>query len=215
MQFLVESGDLLLEGFLATLRMLALTVVLALPFGVVLAGMRISPVPSLRWVATGFTELLRNTPLTLVFFMLVFVVPRLGVVVDFQVSAIIALTLYTAPFYAEAIRSGVNSVPLGQAEAARSVGLTFSQTAAYVIIPQAVRSVIPPLINVTIALTKNTSVAGGFLVFELFASSRRLANAYANETIMIFVVVALCYLAITIPLGQLAERLEKKVAVLR
>jgi glutamate transport system permease protein len=214
-QFLVESGDLLLEGFLATLRMLALTVVLALPFGVVLAGMRISPVPSLRWVATGFTELLRNTPLTLVFFMLVFVVPRLGVVVDFQVSAIIALTLYTAPFYAEAIRSGVNSVPLGQAEAARSVGLTFSQTAAYVIIPQAVRSVIPPLINVTIALTKNTSVAGGFLVFELFASSRRLANAYANETIMIFVVVALCYLAITIPLGQLAERLEKKVAVLR
>ena len=215
MQFLVESGDLLLEGFLATLRMLALTVVLALPLGVVLAGMRISPVPSLRWVATGFTELLRNTPLTLVFFMLVFVVPRLGVVVDFQVSAIIALTLYTAPFYAEAIRSGVNSVPLGQAEAARSVGLTFSQTAAYVIIPQAVRSVIPPLINVTIALTKNTSVAGGFLVFELFASSRRLANAYANETIMIFVVVALCYLAITIPLGQLAERLEKKVAVLR
>lgn len=215
MQFLVESGDLLLEGFLATLRMLALTVVLALPLGVVLAGMRISPVPSLRWVATGFTELLRNTPLTLVFFMLVFVVPRLGVVVDFQVSAIIALTLYTAPFYAEAIRSGVNSVPLGQAEAARSVGLTFSQTAAHVIIPQAVRSVIPPLINVTIALTKNTSVAGGFLVFELFASSRRLANAYANETIMIFVVVALCYLAITIPLGQLAERLEKKVAVLR
>lgn len=215
MQFLVESGDLLLEGFLATLRMLAFTVLLALPLGVLLAGMRISPVPSMRWVATGFTELLRNTPLTLVFFMLVFVVPRLGVVVDFQISAVIALTLYTAPFYAEAIRSGVNSVPVGQAEAARSVGLTFSQTAAHVIIPQALRTVVPPLINVTIALTKNTSVAGGFLVFELFASSRRLANAYANETILIFVVVAACYLAITIPLGQLAERLEKKVAVLR
>lgn len=215
MQFLLESGDVLLEGFLATLRMLALTVLLALPLGTVLAAMRISPVPSLRWVATGFTELLRNTPLTLVFFLLVFVVPRLGVIVDFQISAVIALTLYTAPFYAEAIRSGVNSVPVGQAEAARSVGLTFSQTAAHVIIPQAIRSVIPPLINVTIALTKNTSVAGGFLVFELFASSRRLANAYANETIAIFLVVALCYLAVTIPLGILADRLEKKVAVLR
>ncbi|GAA1700974.1 amino acid ABC transporter permease [Microcella alkalica] len=215
MQFLIESGDVLLEGFLATLRMLALTVLLALPLGVVLAAMRISPVPSLRWVATGFTELLRNTPLTLVFFLLVFVVPRLGVVVDFQISAVIALTLYTAPFYAEAIRSGVNSVPVGQAEAARSVGLTFSQTARFVIIPQALRSVVPPLINVTIALTKNTSVAGGFLVFELFASSRRLANSYADETIAIFLAVAACYLLVTIPLGRIADRLEKKVAVMR
>lgn len=215
MQFLIESGDVLLEGFLSTLRMLALTVLLALPLGVVLAGMRISPVPSLRWVATGFTELLRNTPLTLVFFLLVFVVPRLGVVVDFQISAIVALTLYTAPFYAEAIRSGVNSVPVGQAEAARSLGLTFSQTAANVVLPQAVRSVIPPLINVTIALTKNTSVAGGFLVFELFASSRRLANAYADETIAIFLAIAACYLLVTIPLGRIADRLEKKVAVMR
>jgi glutamate transport system permease protein len=215
MQFLMDSGDVLLAGFLATLRMLALTVLLALPLGVVLAGMRISPVPSLRWVATGFTELLRNTPLTLVFFLLVFVVPRLGVVVDFQLSAIAALTLYTAPFYAEAIRSGINSVPVGQAEAARSVGLTFRQTARHVVLPQAVRSVIPPLINVTIALTKNTSVAGGFLVFELFASSRRLANAYADETIAIFLAVAACYLLVTIPLGRVADRLEKKVAVLR
>jgi len=74
-QFLIESGDVLLEGFLGTLRMLALTFVLAVPLGIVLAGMRISPVPSLRWVAAGFTELLRNTPLTLVFFLLVFVVP--------------------------------------------------------------------------------------------------------------------------------------------
>ncbi len=215
MQFLFESGDVLLAGFLATLRMLALTVLFALPLGIVLAGMRISPVPSLRWVATGFTELLRNTPLTLVFFLLVFVIPRLGPIIPFPVSAIIALTLYTAPFYAEAIRSGVNSVPVGQAEAARSVGLTFSQTAAHVIIPQAVRSVVPPLINVTIALTKNTSVAGGFFVFELFASSKRLANNYANETIAIFLVVAACYLLVTIPLGRFADRLEKKVAVLR
>ncbi|HET8957439.1 MAG TPA: amino acid ABC transporter permease [Microcella sp.] len=215
MQFLVESGDVLLEGFLSTLRMLALTVVLSVPFGILLAGMRISPVPTLRWLSAGFTELLRNTPLTLVFFLLVFVVPRLGVIIDFQISAIIALTLYTAPFYAEAIRSGINSVPTGQAEAARSLGLTFSQSAAHVILPQAVRTVVPPLINVTIALTKNTSVAGGFLVFELFASSRRLANNYADETIAIFLVIAACYLAITIPLGRLADQLEKKVAVLR
>jgi len=214
-EFLTESGDVLLEAFLATVRMLAFAFLLALPLGIVIAAMRISPVPSLRWIATIFTELLRNTPLTLVFFLLVFVMPRLGVIIDLEFGAIVALTLYTAPFYSEAIRSGVNSVPVGQAEAARSVGLTFTQTARHVILPQAVRSVIPPIINVTIALTKNTSVAGGFFIFELVASTKRLANLYANETILIFITVAVCYLAITIPLGRLADRLEKKVAVMR
>jgi glutamate transport system permease protein len=75
--------------------------------------------------------------------------------------------------------------------------------------------VIPPIINVTIALTKNTSVAGGFFVFELFAASRRLANAHADETMAIFIAVATGYLVVTIPLGRLADRLERKVAVLR
>lgn len=123
--------------------------------------------------------------------------------------------MYTSAFVAEAIRSGINGVPVGQAEAARSVGLTFGQTVSLIILPQAFRMVIPPLINVFIALAKNTSVAGGFLVVELFAVSKGLANENGNAVIPILLGIAACYLIITIPLGQLAGWVERKVAMQR
>src|SRR5690606_30862139 len=130
-------------------------------------AMRISPVASLRIFATAFTELFRNIPLTLILFFCANVLPYLEFMPGYFTLAVIGLTFYTAPFVAEAIRSGINGVPVGQAEAARSVGLDFGQTLSYVVMPQAIRMVIPPLINVFIALTKNTSVAGGFFVVEL------------------------------------------------
>lgn len=106
-------------------------------------------------------------------------------------------------------------MPLGQAEAARSVGLNFGQTVSLIIMPQALRMVVPPLINVIIALTKNTSVAGGFMVVELFAVSKQLANENGNAVIAILLGIAVCYLIITIPLGRLAEVVERKVAMQR
>jgi glutamate transport system permease protein len=177
--------------------------------------MRISPVGSLRGFAAVYTELLRNTPLTLVLFFCAFVLPYLGVRLDFFVLAVIGLTAYTSPFVAEAIRSGVNGVPVGQAEAARSIGLDFRQTLGFVVLPQAVRMVVPPLINVLIALTKNTSVAGGFFVVELFASASVVINVRGDEVTAILLAVAVFYLVITVPLGVIAGRIEKRVAVLR
>lgn len=215
MSVIIDNFPLYLQGFGATLFLLLITVALALPLGAVVAAMRISPIASLRTVAIVYTEILRNTPLTLVFFFEAFVLPRLGAQLDFEVGAIFALTIYTAPFFAEAIRSGINSVPIGQAEAARSVGLTFGQTVNLVVLPQAVRSVIPPLVNVMIALTKNTSVATGFFVFTLVSAGQRLANANGDQVIPILLGVAFFYLLITIPLGQFADRFEKKVAVAR
>ena len=202
-------------GFLTTLLLLAVGGVGASIIGTIVAVLRISPIASLRWLGTVYTELVRNTPLTLVFFLIVVVLPSLQVNLDPLVGAFVALSVYTSPFVAEALRSGINGVPLGQAEAARSVGLTFSQTVALVIMPQAMRMVIPPLINVFIALTKNTSVASGFLVVELVAISKTLANANGNAVIMILLGVAFFYLIITVPLGQIAERIERKVAILR
>ena len=207
--------DLFLLGFGNTLLMLGATIAFALPLGILVAGMRISPIASLRTTAAVYTELLRNTPLTLVFFFMAFVMPRLGVRIDFIPSAIIALTVYTAPFFAEAIRSGINSVPVGQAEAARSIGLTFRQTLSLVVLPQAIRSVIPPLINVTIALTKNTSVATGFFVFTLVSVLTRLIRSNPTDLVILFIGIAACYLLITIPLGQLADRLESRLVVTR
>ena len=177
--------------------------------------MRISPVASLRAVATGYTELIRNTPLTLVFFFIAIVLPTLQIQIPYVPSAILALSIYTSPFIAEALRSGINGVPLGQAEAARSVGLTFGQTVRHVVFPQALRMVVPPLINVIIALTKNTSVAAGFYVAELVAVSKVLSNENGDAVVPILIGTALCYLIITIPLGQIAERIERKVAVQR
>lgn len=203
------------QGFLVTLQLLAGGGVGAALIGTIVALMRISPVGSLRALATVWTETVRNTPLTLVFFFFAIVLPTLQVRLDYLVSATVALAVYTSPFIAEALRSGINGVPIGQAEAARSVGLTFSQTVRHVIFPQALRMVIPPLINVFIALTKNTSVAAGFYVVELVATSKVLTNANGDQVVPILIGTALCYLIITIPLGQIAERIERKVAVLR
>lgn len=202
-------------GFQATLALLVVSGVLALVLGTLLAAMRISPVATLRLVSTVWTEVARNTPLTLVFFFFAFVVPFLGARVPYFPLAIAALTYYTAPFVAEALRSGINGVPVGQAEAARSIGLGFGQTVSLVVLPQAFRMTIPPLINVFIALTKNTSVAGGFFVVEIFAATRDLTNKFGNLVIPILIVAAALYLVITIPLGTAANQLEKRLVVRR
>jgi glutamate transport system permease protein len=211
----IEFFPVFLDGFLVTLRLLAIAGTSAFVLGALVAAMRISPVASLRAFASVYTEILRNTPLTLVLFFCAFVLPYLGVRLDFFTLAVIGLTAYTSPFIAEAIRSGVNGVPLGQAEAARSIGLGFGQTLRLIVMPQAIRMVIPPLINVFIALTKNTSVAGAFFVAELFSKSRIVINERGDAIAAILIAIALFYLSVTITLGLIAGQVEKRVAILR
>ena len=215
MDAVIENLPVFLEGFKNTLGLLVLSGIGALVLGVIVAALRISPIASFRAFATVYTELVRNTPLTLVLFFCAYILPYLQFSPGYFLLALIGLTVYTSPFVAEALRSGINGVPVGQAEAARSVGLTFGQSLSYVIMPQAVRMVIPPLINVFIALTKNTSVAGAFFVFELFGAGRQVVNDRGDAVIAILAGVAFFYLIITITLGQIAARVEKKVAVLR
>ena len=215
MDAIAENFPDFVAAFLKTLQLLVVSGVGALVIGTLVAAMRISPVAALRGFATVYTEILRNTPLTLVLFFCAFVLPQLGTRLDYTVAATIGLMLYTSPFVAEAIRSGVNGVPVGQAEAARAIGLGFGQTVGLVVFPQAIRMVIPPLINVLIALTKNTSVAAGFSVLELVAVSRQVIQLNGNATITILLAVAAFYLLITVPLGQAAGYLERRVAVRR
>ncbi|MEF3322582.1 amino acid ABC transporter permease [Gulosibacter sp. GYB002] len=215
MQALFENIDQVWAAFLNTLLLLAVGGVGASLIGTFVALLRISPIPALRMIATVYTELVRNTPLTLVFFLVIVVLPVLNLGLDSMAGAFLALSIYTSPFIAEALRSGVNGVPMGQAEAARSLGLNFNQTIRHVIFPQAMRMVVPPLINVFIALTKNTSVASGFYVVELVAQSKILANANGDQVVPMLFGIALFYLIITVPLGLIAARIERKVAVLR
>ena len=203
------------QGFLTTLALTVVSAVLALALGTLLAAMRVSPVPTLRAAGATYVELVRNTPLTVVFFFVVFVLPQLDILLPYFAFAVIALTVYHAAFFCEAVRSGINAVGVGQAEAARSIGLTFGQSLRLVVLPQAFRTVIPPLINVVIALIKNSSIAAAFGVVELTATGTRLANANGDAVIAVLVGVAVCYLVLTLPSGWLAGRLERRVAVAR
>ncbi len=215
MDALLDNLPLLRDGFLTTLRLTLISGGIALVLGTLLGAFRVSPVPTLRGFGTFYVELVRNTPLTLVFFFFVFAAPQVGIKLPFDTSALVALSLYTAAFVCEAVRSGVNSVGVGQAEAARAIGLTFTQTMSQVVLPQALRTVVPPLINIFIALTKNTSVAVGFFVTELMAIGIRLTNRHPADSVVILLGIAVFYLLITIPSGILAARLERKVAFAR
>jgi glutamate transport system permease protein len=131
------------------------------------------------------------------------------------VTAVTALSLYTASFVAEALRSGINSVPPGQAEAARALGLDFGQTLRSIVLPQAFRTVVPPLGNVWIALAKNTSIAAGFAVTDLTAALQRLANVNADQLLAVFAAIVAAYLLITLPSAALIRFIENRVAIVR
>lgn len=216
MDLLIDSVPAFWSGFLSTMRLTLVAGVASLVLGVVLAALRVAPLRPLRWFAAVYVETLRNTPLTLVFFFVVFVAPQFGLLAPLGFwTAVLCLTAYTSAFVCEAVRSGINSVGVGQAEAARSVGLTFGQTLGLVILPQAVRTVIPPLINVIIALAKNTSVASGFAMVELVAIGFRLTVANPGQSILLLSGTALFYLVFTIPAGLLAGTVERKVVFAR
>jgi glutamate transport system permease protein len=214
MDVVLDNLDLYVEGFLTTLALTLVSGALAIVLGTVLAAMRVSPAPVLRGAGTTYVEILRNTPLTLIFFFSVFFLPQLKISLSYFTFAVVALTVYHAAFFCEAVRSGINAVGVGQAEAARSIGLTFGQTLRLVVLPQAFRTVIPPLISVFIALAKNSSIAGAFGVTELFKTGLDVIEITA-EPIAALLGVAFFYLLITIPAGQLAGVVERRVAIAR
>ncbi len=215
MQFFIDNFDTLLSAFLTTLSLSLLAGVMALVLGTVLAAMRVSPIPPLRALATFYVELFRNTPLTVVFFFVIFGLPQIDTVVSFFPGAVIAVGAYTSAFVAEAIRSGINSVNPGQAEASRALGLTFGQSLREIVLPQAFRTVIPPLGSVFIAMVKNTSIAAGFSVTELSSTLPRLVNADAGALLLVLLGVVVGYMIITLPMAFAVNRLERRVAILR
>lgn len=215
MDFVRENADLFLDAFLTTLGLSLLAGLLALVLGTLLAAMRVSPIPPLRGLATVYVETLRNTPLTVVFFFIIFGLPQIDFVVGFFPGAVLSVGLYTAAFVCEALRSGVNAVSPGQAEAARALGLTFGQSLREVVLPQAFRTVVPPLGNVLIAMVKNTSIAAGFSVSELSSLLPRLVNADAGDLTLVLVGVVLGYMVITLPSAAAINRIERRVAILR
>jgi His/Glu/Gln/Arg/opine family amino acid ABC transporter permease subunit len=191
---------------------------LALVLGTIVGAMRVSPVPIARGVGTVYVNLVRNTPLTLVFFFFVFGYPKLDLPeIPFMPLGILALGIYTATYVAEVLRAGINTVPVGQAEAARAIGLTFGQVMTLVVMPQAFRSVVPPMMSVFIALLKNTTVAAGFSIAELAALRATVADS-ANRpgTVMeILLWVAVVFVILVTLLSLVQRHFEKKWRIVR
>ncbi|MGO3554086.1 MAG: amino acid ABC transporter permease, partial [Microbacterium gubbeenense] len=163
MDVIFENLDLWRQGIGFTLLVFFFGGTIAIVLGTIVGAMRVSPVPVARAVGTLYVNLIRNTPLTLVFFFFVFGYSALALPnLSNTVLGIMAIGVYTATYVAETLRAGINTVPVGQAEAARAIGLPFGQVMSLVVLPQAFRSVVPPLMSVIIALLKNTTVAAGF-----------------------------------------------------
>ncbi|GAB3499290.1 amino acid ABC transporter permease [Amycolatopsis cihanbeyliensis] len=215
MEVLLDNLDLYGPGFLTTIELFVLAAIGSLVLGTVLAMLRVSPVPVLRAAGTTYVTLFRNTPLTLIFFFFAFAFPLLKVVdISFFTAAVVALTLYTSAFVCEVVRSGINTVPVGQAEAGRAVGLTFGQILSNIVLPQATRSVVPPMVSTMIALIKNTTIASGFSVVE--AGSIQYYLSERGYSVMIGLLwVALGFVILVIPMTLLQRSLEKRWSVAR
>jgi glutamate transport system permease protein len=230
---LVNHFDVFAGGFWLTFQLCLLAAILALTLGTTAAVMRISPVPPLRWIGSAYVTVFRNCPLTIVMFFAAFGLPalgsnadflripgltnvftRLGIDLPYFRFAILALGLYTGAFVCEAIRSGINGVPAGQAEAARAIGLTFSQNLRFVVLPQAWKSAVVPLGSVIIAMIKNSALAGFFgVVGDLSNSAQNLTSAGGEPIIPVFIGISIGYLIMTVPLGLFLDSVERRRAL--
>ena len=211
---LLDNLAPLLQGLLTTLWMAALAAVGALVLGVVVTAMRVSPIPVLRGVAFAYVQLFLNIPLLALLVLFVFALPDAGLLMPLPMTAVVVLVIYEAAYVAEAVRSGVNTVALGQAEAARALGLTFRQTLGSVILPQALRAVVQPVGNVMIALVMNTSLFAAVGIVELTSAANK-TNLVHAQPIPIFVGAGLTYMALALLIGLGTGWLERRVAILR
>lgn len=217
MEDVMSNFDLVLKAFGLTLQLLVLSGIASLVFGTLLAAMRVGPIAVLRKAGAAYVTIVRNTPLLIVFVFVFVAAPKLGWFIDtpFVVTGVIAMTIYTSAFVCEAVRSGINSVALGQAEASRAIGLTFAQSMQFVVLPQAFRAVVPPLASVLIAMAKNTSVAAVFGLMEATARMRFFTNNNAEDRLLIFLVFAIGYVIIVELMSAGAWRLERRWKVAR
>ncbi len=216
MEGVTENLDLFWSGYLRSLGICLWGMVGSLLLGTVIAGFRVSPIPSLRWFGTAWVTVIRNCPLTVVLFFFAFGLPEIGINRSYYVFGVSALVIYTSAFVCEAVRSGINSVSAGQAEAARAIGLKFTQSLTQIVLPQAFRTSVPAVGSVIIAMFKNSAVVGAFGVGgDLFSVGKNLSSAQGYATLPVLTGVAVGYLMITLPAGAILAGIERKVAILR
>ncbi|MGP9693407.1 amino acid ABC transporter permease [Brachybacterium sp. AOP25-B2-12] len=218
MEFLARGAEivrdnlpLLLSGIGITIALSVLGYAAALVLGTVLAVCRVSPIPPLRWVATLYVEIFRNIPLLSLLVLLAFGMPDAGLLLPLFWTGVLGLALSSAAFVCENIRSGINTVPVGHAEAARSIGLGFTGVLRFVVLPQAFRTMVQPLVNVFIGTTIGSSLCAAIAVAELTYVTQQLNTQYAEAVIM-FVIAAAVYVVLALLVALAGGRIEKAVS---
>ncbi|MCF2132346.1 amino acid ABC transporter permease [Strepomyces sp. STD 3.1] len=208
---LTNNWDLYIQGFRNTVVVSLIALVASFVLGAIIAVMRIAPIKILNTIGTIYVEFIRNIPLLLIAFIFFVGLPSIGIRLTGFVAGTVALSIYTSSFIAEAIRAGIMAVPRGQTEAARSSGLTYLQTMFQIILPQAIKIVVPPLGNQFINLVKNSSILSVIAGLDLMYFGDLVASA-TFVTFDVYIFVALFYLVLTIPLSLGVGYLEKRLA---
>ncbi|WP_248580404.1 amino acid ABC transporter permease [Nocardioides sp. InS609-2] len=228
MNAVLDNLELVLRAFSYTVLLFLISGVLSLVFGTLLAAFRVGPIAVLSRAAAVYVTAIRNTPLLIILIFFRIAGPKVGInfnFIDIKIgdltlnnlfaACVVGLTVYTSTFVCEAIRSGINAVPLGQAEAARAIGLPFSGAMREVILPQAFRASVPPVASVQIALLKNTTVAGALGVFEAFARMKSLINDDVASRNAIFLTFAVIFVVLVEVVSFGANRLERRWRIAR
>ncbi|MGC7093247.1 amino acid ABC transporter permease [Amycolatopsis lurida] len=214
MDVLLDNSGAFAEGVVTTVELTALSFVGALAIALVVVTFRVSPVKPLRLFGTAYVEIFQNVPLLLWILFFVFGLPKLGIQFELFTTAVLAVSMYSAAYYAEALRTGINTVATGQAEAARALGLGFGQSLRWVILPQALRSVVQPLGNLTVMLLMNTALAAGAGLVELSTAANRI-NLVEAEPILIFSGAAVVYALLALVITAITRLLERRLVIHR
>jgi aspartate/glutamate/glutamine transport system permease protein len=203
-------------GFWVTVRIVVISFLIAMVVGTLVATLRIAPVKPLNWIGGVYVEIFRNTPLLVLLFISYAGLRRAGLPIDAWVAGVGSLGLYTSAYVAEALRSGVFAVGKGQIDASQSLGLDYPRTLRYVILPQAIRTVIPHLGSLTIAMIKNSAIIGvSLLALEDLLHQARLVNSRTFQTDEVFFWAAVGYLILTLLTTLAVRRLEVRYVIHR
>ncbi|OAB45340.1 amino acid ABC transporter permease [Paenibacillus glacialis] len=203
-----DHWDRYMAGFINTIQISIIALIGSFILGAIIAIFRIAPLKPLNWFGTAYVEVIRNIPLLIVVFFFYLGLPSLGIELDGFVSGTLGLTVYTASFIAEAIRAGIQAIPTGQTEAARATGLSYLQTMTHIILPQAIKIVLPAIGNQFINLVKNSSILAVVAGMDLMYYAD-LINSDTFLPLTVYTFVALFYLVLTVPLSYAVLYMEK------
>jgi His/Glu/Gln/Arg/opine family amino acid ABC transporter permease subunit len=213
---LTDNFDQFASGFWVTVRIVGLSLAIALVVGTVVAALRVAPSPWLQRLGGVYVETFRNIPLLVLLFITFAGFRRAGIGIGPWVAGTASLGLYTAAYVAEALRSGVFAVSRGQREAAASLGFSETETMRIVVLPQAFRTVIPPLASITIAMIKNSAIIGAsLLALPDILKEARIVVSRTFQTDEAFFWAAVCYLLLTVTATIIFRGLEKRYAIRR